>query len=112
VDDKFHLVRSIGEECIQVRGRPGSQLSATPSCQLALISWLVVTPRCLPTPQDDELRTLLAKKPNVVAYDGFEPSGRMHIAQARALVWSSVSPPLTALSLHLPAGRDEGPERE
>jgi tyrosyl-tRNA synthetase len=24
----------------------------------------------------------------VVAYDGFEPSGRMHIAQARAVVWS------------------------
>lgn len=31
--------------------------------------------------QDDELRRLLDKKPNPVAYDGFEPSGRMHIAQ-------------------------------
>jgi len=31
--------------------------------------------------QDDELRTLLEKKPQPVAYDGFEPSGRMHIAQ-------------------------------
>lgn len=31
--------------------------------------------------QEDELRNLLAKKPNIVAYDGFEPSGRMHIAQ-------------------------------
>ena len=31
--------------------------------------------------QDDELRNLLEKKPNPVAYDGFEPSGRMHIAQ-------------------------------
>ena len=31
--------------------------------------------------QDDELRLLLEKKPNPVAYDGFEPSGRMHIAQ-------------------------------
>jgi hypothetical protein len=30
---------------------------------------------------DEELRTLLAKKPLPVAYDGFEPSGRMHIAQ-------------------------------
>lgn len=29
----------------------------------------------------DELNTLLNKKPNVVAYDGFEPSGRMHLAQ-------------------------------
>lgn len=31
--------------------------------------------------QEDELRRLLEKKPNPVAYDGFEPSGRMHIAQ-------------------------------
>ena len=29
----------------------------------------------------DELRTLLMTKPNPVCYDGFEPSGRMHIAQ-------------------------------
>jgi len=31
--------------------------------------------------KEDELRNLLAKKPNPIAYDGFEPSGRMHIAQ-------------------------------
>lgn len=31
--------------------------------------------------QPEELRNLLEKKPNPVAYDGFEPSGRMHIAQ-------------------------------
>lgn len=31
--------------------------------------------------QEDELRALLAKKPHPVCYDGFEPSGRMHIAQ-------------------------------
>jgi tyrosyl-tRNA synthetase len=31
--------------------------------------------------QDVELRNMLDKKPNPVAYDGFEPSGRMHIAQ-------------------------------
>ena len=31
--------------------------------------------------QETELRNLLEKKPNPVAYDGFEPSGRMHIAQ-------------------------------
>ncbi|WZZ10457.1 hypothetical protein YC2023_096378 [Brassica napus] len=30
---------------------------------------------------DDELRDLLAKKAGPVCYDGFEPSGRMHIAQ-------------------------------
>ena len=31
--------------------------------------------------QENELLALLEKKPNPVAYDGFEPSGRMHIAQ-------------------------------
>jgi len=47
VDERFALVRSIGEECIQ----------------------------------EEELRVLLDKKPEIFAYDGFEPSGRMHIAQ-------------------------------
>ena len=32
--------------------------------------------------EEAELRSLFASnKPSVVAYDGFEPSGRMHIAQ-------------------------------
>lgn len=47
VEEKFRIVRSIGEECIQ----------------------------------EDELMNLLAKKQLPVCYDGFEPSGRMHIAQ-------------------------------
>lgn len=47
LEEKFKIVRSIGEECIQ----------------------------------EDELMNLLAKKPQPVCYDGFEPSGRMHIAQ-------------------------------
>ncbi|KAK7255830.1 hypothetical protein RIF29_29253 [Crotalaria pallida] len=47
LEERFKIVRSIGEECIQ----------------------------------EDELRNLLAKKPEPICYDGFEPSGRMHIAQ-------------------------------
>ncbi|ESL07578.1 tyrosyl-tRNA synthetase [Trypanosoma rangeli SC58] len=47
VEERYALVRSIGEECIQ----------------------------------ENELLNLIAKKPNVRCYDGFEPSGRMHIAQ-------------------------------
>ncbi|KAH6788325.1 Nucleotidylyl transferase superfamily protein [Perilla frutescens var. frutescens] len=31
--------------------------------------------------QEDELERLLANKPRIICYDGFEPSGRMHIAE-------------------------------
>jgi len=31
--------------------------------------------------QEEELKLLFEKKPNPICYDGFEPSGRMHIAQ-------------------------------
>lgn len=31
----------------------------------------------------DELKNLLQNKPVPISYDGFEPSGRMHIAQVR-----------------------------
>lgn len=46
-EERFKIVRSVGEECIQ----------------------------------EDELMNLLANKPQPICYDGFEPSGRMHIAQ-------------------------------
>ncbi|OWM82820.1 hypothetical protein CDL15_Pgr029181 [Punica granatum] len=46
-EERFKIVRSVGEECIQ----------------------------------EDELLNLLTKKPQPICYDGFEPSGRMHIAQ-------------------------------
>jgi tyrosyl-tRNA synthetase len=32
---------------------------------------------------EGELKQLLQKKPNPICYDGFEPSGSMHIAQVR-----------------------------
>lgn len=44
--------------------------------------------------QPEELRMLLEKKPNPIAYDGFEPSGRMHIAQVRV---DNLSAPLTVV---------------
>ena len=47
VEERFALIRSIGESCIQ----------------------------------DDELLSLLKVKESPICYDGFEPSGRMHIAQ-------------------------------
>lgn len=47
LEEKFKIVRSVGEECIQ----------------------------------EDELMNLLKNKAEPICYDGFEPSGRMHIAQ-------------------------------
>ncbi|XP_044407059.1 tyrosine--tRNA ligase 1, cytoplasmic-like isoform X2 [Triticum aestivum] len=47
LDERFDLLMSIGEECIQ----------------------------------EDEFRQLLQHKPVPICYDGFEPSGRMHVAQ-------------------------------
>lgn len=35
---------------------------------------------------DAELMELLKNKPEPIAYDGFDPSGRMHIAQERIQV--------------------------
>ena len=43
--------------------------------------------------QDMELRQLLDKKPSIAAYDGFEPSGRMHIAQVCGRSWMPCAPP-------------------
>jgi hypothetical protein len=40
---------------------------------------------CLLIFSQDELRELFANVQHPVAYDGFEPSGRMHIAQVRVL---------------------------
>lgn len=47
LQDRFNLIRSVGEECIQ----------------------------------ENELMDLLKKQKHPICYDGFEPSGRMHIAQ-------------------------------
>ncbi|KAL6784989.1 hypothetical protein ACKKBG_A01980 [Auxenochlorella protothecoides x Auxenochlorella symbiontica] len=59
-----------------------SQLSLKEASELTLEEKFAlcrsVAEECI---QDEDLRRLLEKKPNPIAYDGFEPSGRMHIAQ-------------------------------
>uniref|UniRef100_A0A1D1ZY35 tyrosine--tRNA ligase n=1 Tax=Auxenochlorella protothecoides TaxID=3075 RepID=A0A1D1ZY35_AUXPR len=59
-----------------------SQLSLKEASELTLEEKFAlcrsVAEECI---QDENLRRLLEKKPNPIAYDGFEPSGRMHIAQ-------------------------------
>jgi tyrosyl-tRNA synthetase len=50
--------------------------------KLALVLSVGENNKCIPEENDfAELRNLLAKKKDPVCYDGFEPSGRMHIAQ-------------------------------
>lgn len=72
-EQRFALIKSVGEECIQVRRSDGADelLSLEPDNSHHPISKL----------QEDELMKLLQVKEHPVCYDGFEPSGRMHIAQ-------------------------------
>ena len=59
---------------------------------------------------DSELRNLVAKKPGFILYDGFEPSGRMHIAQVLCCSF----PPFVGWSPTLSRfpGHIQGHERE
>jgi len=54
----------------------GADVAASAEEKFALIRG--VAEECI---QDEELKQLIASKPHPVCYDGFEPSGRMHIAQ-------------------------------
>ena len=88
LEERFASVRKVGEECIQASGRGLVRLAAAAVSPCATPGWATrpSTPE-LPPPlplaplQEEELLALLAKKPHPVCYDGFEPSGRMHIAQ-------------------------------
>lgn len=57
----------------------------SPEIEAKLDTLLSIGEECITR---DELASLLEKKPNFIAYDGFEPSGRMHIAQVKGLVIS------------------------
>ena len=53
--------------------------------------------------EEAELRSLfVSNKPSIVAYDGFEPSGRMHIAQVCA---HTALPTSYWVHAHLPSDR-------
>ena len=80
------LQESRGRECVLCAGNQHRDLYRMPLiqviCRLSLDERFEIcrsiAEECI---KDDELRKLLEKKPNIAAYDGFEPSGRMHIAQ-------------------------------
>lgn len=52
----------------------------SPEIEAKLDTLLSIGEECITR---DELAALLEKKPDFIAYDGFEPSGRMHIAQVQ-----------------------------
>lgn len=52
----------------------------SPEIEAKLNTLLSIGEECITR---EELALLLQKKPNFTAYDGFEPSGRMHIAQVQ-----------------------------
>ena len=70
------ISNGIVEKCCVSGEAPQKELS--PEIQAKLDILMSIGEECITR---DELAVLLEKKPNFIAYDGFEPSGRMHIAQ-------------------------------
>ena len=83
-DTKFNKYR---ETTIDVRSLPyGPQVSPSQfSLNERYALCLSIAAECI---QKEELMELLMREPNPVCYDGFEPSGRIHIAQGAAKVIS------------------------
>jgi hypothetical protein len=69
------ITKAVEEKCC-VQEPVKKELSAEISAKLDIL--LSIGEECITR---DELASLLEKKPDFTAYDGFEPSGRMHIAQ-------------------------------
>jgi tyrosyl-tRNA synthetase len=64
------------EKCMVTESSP----ALSPEIEAKLDTLLSIGEECITR---EELAVLLQKKPSFTAYDGFEPSGRMHIAQVR-----------------------------
>jgi len=79
--------RDIGKKCC-VTEEPAvavAKKELSPEIEAKLDTLLSIGEECITR---DELAALLEKKPNFIAYDGFEPSGRMHIAQVTRIITS------------------------
>ncbi|KAL8512359.1 hypothetical protein ACS0TY_018731 [Phlomoides rotata] len=79
---RFPMENEISESNEASPSQPMQNLSISPSPLMSLkerfnMIW-TIGEECI---QEDELERLLANKPQPICYDGFEPSGRMHIAQ-------------------------------
>lgn len=70
------VTECIEEKCCISEGPAKKELS--PEIEAKLNTLMSIGEECITR---DELAALLEKKPEFIAYDGFEPSGRMHIAQ-------------------------------
>ena len=71
------VTKCIEEKCCISSEEPAKK-ELSPEIEAKLNTLLSIGEECITR---DELAALLEKKPEFIAYDGFEPSGRMHIAQ-------------------------------
>ncbi|XP_022721360.1 tyrosine--tRNA ligase 1, cytoplasmic-like [Durio zibethinus] len=71
---------STAMQSLSINSQPCSSSSSTPQLSVEERFRIIrsVGEECI---QEDELLNLLTHKPEPICYDGFEPSGRMHIAQ-------------------------------
>ncbi len=70
------IAAELKEKCVVSESAP----ALSPEIESKLNTLLSIGEECITR---EELASLLQKKPNFTAYDGFEPSGRMHIAQVK-----------------------------
>jgi hypothetical protein len=85
---KVDIADQITEKCTIKDAGVGVEKVYPPEIERKLNILLSIGEECI---TKEELAVLLEKKPNFIAYDGFEPSGRMHIAQVSCVVsWCSL----------------------
>ncbi|KAI9156808.1 hypothetical protein LWI28_012540 [Acer negundo] len=75
-ESAVHIPPSDEMNSLSVEASSSSPTQMTPEERFRIVR--SVGEECI---QEDELLNLLTKKPQPICYDGFEPSGRMHIAQ-------------------------------
>lgn len=75
---KEYILKRAGKVSTASGSAEAAAKATDPAFEKRIQSLLTVGEECI---NESEMRNLLERKPNFVLYDGFEPSGRMHIAQ-------------------------------
>lgn len=79
------VTQNMESKCCVTEEQPAKKV-LSPEIEAKLDILLSIGEECITR---DELAALLEKKPEFIAYDGFEPSGRMHIAQVKPDIYIS-----------------------